>query len=164
MREDIPHDTWHAEKGGPVAVESWMCFCHQSGMLHHGVGGHQVLWKKKSRSLHHLPSRVMNNSNVQIVNHRKEIATVHDRKMYLNLAEPWKEKLSVKKEKIRQVVWWKEESPWLQLPFCCCHLTASIFYLANSIRHVVPMKFDYPSIFYATYLQLSIESGDFFFF
>ncbi len=37
-------------------------------------------------------------------NHPKEIATVHDRKMYLNLAEPWKEKLSVKKEKIRQVV------------------------------------------------------------
>lgn len=60
--------------------------------------------KKRSRSLHHLPSRVMNSSNVQIVNHPKEIATVHDRKMYLNLAEPWKEKLSVKKEMIRQAV------------------------------------------------------------
>ncbi len=47
-----------------------------------------------------LPSRVMNSSNVQIVNHPKEI----DRKMYLNLVEPWKEKLSVKKEKIHQVV------------------------------------------------------------
>jgi hypothetical protein len=60
--------------------------------------------EKKVQILHHLLSRVMNSSNVQIVNHPKEIATVHDRKMYLNLAEPWKEKLSVKKEKIRQVV------------------------------------------------------------
>jgi len=44
----------------------------------------------------------------------------------------------------------------LLLPSHCQH-----FYLANSIRHVVPMKFNYPFIFYATYLQLSIESGDF---
>jgi hypothetical protein len=46
----------------------------------------------------------MNSSNVQIVNHPKEVATVHDRKKYLNLAEPWKEKLSAKKGKIGQVV------------------------------------------------------------
>ncbi len=137
MREDIPHDTWHAEKGGPVAVESWMCFCHQSGMLHHGVGGHQVLWEKKSRSLHHLPSRVMNSSNVQIVNHRKEKATVHDRKMYLNLAEAWKEKISVKKEKIRQVVWWQEESPLLQLPLLlpshCQHFLSCQFHILRYV-------------------------------